>query len=93
MGSASALLHPDPRTLLLLWALETKKKKKIKPVFNEAAWPSIMHSQYIVTKENPAAKTQTRISEPEQGESGEDSEKDKGSITVNLDCGHHTSLT
>lgn len=93
MGSGSALLHPDPQTLLLLWALETKKKKKIKPVFNEAAWPSIMHSQYIVTTENPAAKIQTRISESEQGESGEDSEKDKGSITVNLDCGHHTSLT
>ena len=52
-----------------------------------------MHSQYIVTTENPAAKIQTRISESEQGESGEDSEKDKGSITVNLDCGHHTSLT
>lgn len=70
-----------------------QKKKKIKPVFNEAAWPSVMHSQYIVTRENPAAKIQTRISESEQGESGEDSEKDKGPITVNLDCGHHISLT
>lgn len=93
MGSGSAPLHPDPQPLLLLWALE-KQKKKVKPVFNEAAWPSIMHSQYTVARENPAAKIQTRISESEQGESGEDSEEDKGPITVNLDCEHHhTSLT
>lgn len=71
-----------------------KTKKRVKPVFNEAAWPSIMHSQYTVARENPAAKIQTRISESEQGESGEDSEEDKGPITVNLDCEHHhTSLT
>lgn len=71
MGSSSAPLHPDSQALLLLWVLGTTKK--IKPVFNEAAWPSIMHSQCTVTRENPAAKIQARIPESEQGENEEDS--------------------